>query len=468
MKNRRFLALVMIMLLTFTLLAGCGDNSTPTETQSPTSNSAAEPAVMPENEKTDETEETEETDIFPEVPDLDGMTSNEWLVSREDKKPLGGVVANHFESRADVYKGLDQVDHDDDDVVIAWLSASLGSDFFTEREKSAKAVCDKYGYKFINFDANFDLTTQIEQLENVLTQDIDFLMINATDIDALSIYYKQAAEMGIPVFCTGPSSAKDEYNIVTTVLSGSWKTGFVVGEYCAEQTWGKYPDGIRVGFLIAQMGDSDSESRSCGFIAGYLSKAAELAGAPYSDVYDAGVIGYNTWVECRDRGSAVIDGVINCVGYVTTGGIDPATAQPAAAELLTAHPDMDLVLCETGSFGTGIVNECIQAGVVPGEDILIAYAADGEGYVLDLVKTGEVMCSGTNLPYPCGEDVVELIHSIISEGFDANDIPANSYVPTYVVTPDNVDEVYTPGDVFCKSLEPWSILTTEEYNAQYE
>ena len=467
MKNRKLIALVMPMLLILSLLAGCGDASAPVQT------AAMAPAAPEATAGTDaaspaETAAAGEESAFPAVPDLGGMTSNEWLISREDKKPLGGVVASHFDSRADVYKGLDQVDHEDTNVVIAWLSASLGSDFFTEREKSAKAVCDKYGYKFINYDANFDLTTQIEQLENVLTQDIDFLMINATDIDALSIYYKQAAEMGIPVFCTGPSSAKDEYNIVTTVLSGSWKTGFVVGEYCAEQTYGQYPGGINVGFLVAQMGDSDSESRSCGFVAGYLSKAAELAGQPYGDMYDAGVIGYNTWIECRDKGSAAIPGVINCVGYVTTGGIDPATAQPAAAELLTAHPEMDLVLCETGSFGTGIVNECIQAGVVPGKDILIAYAADGEGYVLDLVKTGEIMCSGTNLPYPCGEDVVELIHSIISDGFDANDIPANSYVPTYVVTPDNVDEVYTKGDVFCKSLEPWSILTTDEYNAQYE
>jgi ABC-type sugar transport system substrate-binding protein len=386
MKNRKLIALIMSILLILSLFAGCGGTTSPTQTAAPAPVESEAP-MGTEAPAPAQTETAVVTSAFPAVPDLGGMTSNEWLVSRDDKKPLGGVVSSHFDSRADIYKGLDQVDHEDNDVVIAWLSASLGSDFFTEREKSAKAVCDKYGYKFINYDANFDLTTQIEQLENVLTQDIDFLMINAIDIDALSIYYKQAAEM---------------------------------------------------------------------------------AGQPYDDIYDAGVIGYNTWIECRDKGSAVIPGIINCVGYVTTGGIDPATAQPAAAELLTAHPEMDLVLCESGSFGTGIVNECIQAGVVPGKDILIAYAADGEGYVLDLVKTGEVMCSGTNLPYPCGEDVVELIHSIISEGFDANDIPANSYVPTYVVTPDNVDEVYTKGDVFCKSLEPWSILTTDEYNAQFK
>ena len=467
MKTSKILALVMAVMLAFGLFAGCGggssDTPAPAQSAAPADTSAPADTTAPA-----ETGGETAGVTFPAVPDLGGMSANEWLITREDKKPLGGVVASHFESRADVYKGLDQVDYDDDEVVIGWLSASLGSDFFTERERSAQEACDKYGYKFVNFDANFDLTTQIEQIENILTQDIDFLMINATDIDALSIYYKQAAEMGIPVFCTGPSSAKDDYNIITTVLSGSWKSGFVVGEYVAEQTFGQYPDGLNVGFLVAQMGDADSESRSCGLICGYLSKAAEMAGQPYADEFEAGVIGYNTWIECRDKGSASIPGIINCVGYVTTGGIDPATAQPKAAELLTAHPEMDFVLCETSSFGTGIVNECIQAGMIPGKDILIAYAADGTGFICDLVKSGEVMCTGTNVPYPCGEGVIELIHSILAEGYDANDLPANSYTPTYVVTPDNVDQVYTQGDKFAAQLEPWKILTTDEYNAQYE
>lgn len=464
MKVSKILALMMVLVLAFGLLAGCGGSDTTTPTTTPADNSSS--TSTPADSSSDNTEATGV--VFPAVPDLGGMTANEWLITREDKKPLGGVVASHFENRADVYKGLDQIDYDDDEVVIGWLSASLGSSFFTEMVRSAREACEKYGYKFINFDANFDLTTQIEQVENILTQDIDFLMINATDIDALSIYYKQAAEMGIPVFCTGPSSAQDDYNIVTTVLSGSWKSGFVVGEYCAEQTYGQYEDGINVGFLIAQLGDADSESRSCGLISGYLSKAAEMAGQPYADEFEAGVIGYNTWIECRDKGNASIPGIINCVGYVTTENIDPATAQPKAAELLTAHPDMDLVLCETSSFGTGIVNECIQAGMIPGKDILIAYAADGTGDICRLVKSGEVMCTGTNLPYNNGQGVIEYIHSILAKEVDANDLPANSYTPTYCVTADIVDQVYSEGDEFAAQLEDWKILTTDEYNAQYE
>ena len=60
--------------------------------------------------------------------------------------------------------------------------------------------------------------------------------------------------------------------------------------------------------------------------------------------------------------------------------------------------------------------------------------------------------------------MIELIHDIMN-GFDANDLPANSYTPTYVITKENLDQVYTPGDKFASMLEPWDIMTTEEYNA---
>ena len=133
MKKRNILALVLALSLVVGLLAGCGgdggsgDNAPST---APTESSGA-----PSTESGGEPSADFTPVAVPEVPDLGGMTANEWLVSRTDKKALGGVIPTHLESRADVYKGLDQVDLNDDHVVVGWLSASLGSDFFTERER---------------------------------------------------------------------------------------------------------------------------------------------------------------------------------------------------------------------------------------------------------------------------------------------------------------------------------------------
>ena len=468
MKKFKVLALIMALALAVSLLAGCGGGGSETNTPAPAQSAAPADESAAPVESSDAPEEAGFTPkTVPAVPDLGGMTSNEWLLSREDKLPLGGIVPDQYEHRTDVYKGLDQVDLNDDHVVVGWLSASLGSPYFVELTNSAKARCEEYGYEFINFDANFDLTTQIEQVENILTQDIDFLLINATDIDALSLYYKQAAEMGIPVFVEGPTAAKDDYNIVTCILSNSWDAGFVNGVYTVEQTYGSYPEGAKLGTLITKCGDAFCESRICGYISGYLYKYAEMSGQPYDSKWDAAVIGYNAWLELRDNGSSDdLDGILNLVGYTTTVNIATSSAQPACADLLTAHPDIDIAFVETDSFGLAMVNECRQMGIEPGKDIVIVYAADGLNTICDAIKEGSVLSMGANSPYPCGEGIVDLIHDIMN-GYDANDIPANVYLPTYAITKDNVDEVLLPGATYTKLLEDWSIQTVDEYNAAH-
>jgi len=480
MKTRKAISVLLALTMILALVAGCGSSSSSDASKAASSAvSSLNSSAVPSSAKSTETsasvsEESSETAsasadfvpvAVPAVPDLGGKTANEWLLSQSDQKPLGGVSPSHLNSRADVYKALDKVDPADDHITIAWMMATMGSDFFTELLGSAKAAADKYGYELIEYNADFDLTAQMDQFENVMTLDMDYIMCNAMDTDALSMYFTQATDAGIPVLVTAPITAKENYNIVTSVIASSWNMGYKVGAYCAEQLWGQFPEGIKVGFLCGQIGFSDTESRACGFISGYLDKYAELAGTPYDDKYAAGVIGYQTWVQLRDKGSATIEGIMNCVGYVNVGGMDPSTAAPASAELITAHPDMNLVMFETGSLGTSIITECINAGYTPGEDIYIAYAADGEGYICDYVKSGEVLCSGTNLPYPAGEGLIELIHAIQEEGFDANDLPANSFTPDYVITKDNVDQVYSKGDIFAKALEPWQVQTIDEYNA---
>ncbi len=401
---------------------------------------------------------------LPEVPDLDGMTSNEWLISQSDQIPLSGVVANHYDSRADVDKGLDGVDCSDGNVDIAWLAASQGTQFFTTMVSAVEERCEDYGYTVTVYDANFDVNEQQEQYENVLTTDPDFIVCNAVDINATADLYRQSVDAGIPVIVTGPTAAQDDYNVLTTILASSWAAGFGDGEYCAELWWGQYPEAIKVGAVIDKLGDADSESRPNGFIAGYLYKYAELAGQPYDSEYDAGVIAYNTWCECRDSGSASIDGIIDMVGYVTTENIATSEAQPACAELLTAHPDMDVAFVETDSFGLAMVTECYQQGVKPGEDIQIVYGADGTGELCEAIQGGDVVCIGTNLPYNNAYGAIDLIHDIVEEGYDAQDLPANTFQPTYAVTIDNVDEVWEDGQPYASPLEDLEILTTEEYN----
>ena len=441
MKKNRILSLVLVVLFAAVLLAGCNKTETPSTTTTPGSSSP--------------------TANSPEAP---ALSSLEQLLAMENKRPLGGVQPAFQESRAHINKALPINKTNDDHIVIAWASASQGSSFFTEMVKSAIARCDQYGYEFIIQVANFDVNLQMTQIENFLTQDIDFLVVNAVDIDATVRYYEQAVEQGVPCFVVGPTAARPEYPLVTTVLSGSFESGFVVGEYLAEKLYGDYNGKeLQVGFVFSRADDADSNSRPCGFVSGYLFKQAELNGHPYASRWDAVLEAYLVWTSTVSSGSGKIDGIMNLLGYEAAGATDSNSGQDAAGRLLTRYPNMDLLFADTDSLSPGVLQEIEQRGLVPGQDILVATGADGADYNLVNILAGKVIATGTNAPYYTGEGVIEIIHMIL-DGYDANNLPASSYTPTYCVNVDNINQYYDPSLEFAPAV-PWNVMTIDEYNA---
>lgn len=450
-KNSKTLALVLAVLMLAALLTGCAGGTT---TPSPSASAPASEAPA----------STEPGGASPAESAAPAVSSLDKLLSMEDKLPLGGLQPGNLESRAAVNKALPMAKTNSDSITIGWASASQGSSFFTEMLKSAQERCDKYGYTLNYQVANFDVNAQMTQIESFLTQKVDFLVVNAVDIDATVSYYEQAVAQGIPCIVVGPTAAKAEYPLVTTVLSGSFESGYVVGEYMAEKLYKDYNGKeLQVGFVISRAGDADSNSRPCGFVSGYLFKQAELNGKPYASKWDATLDGYTAWTDCRNNGTSKIDGIMDLVGYAAAGSTDANSGQTAAGDLLTAHPDMDVVMCDTDSLSPGVLQEMTQHDIIPGQDMMVICGADAAKYTLDNIKAGKIIACGTNAPYYTGAGVIDIIHDIL-DGADYNDLPANSYTPTYCVNIDNIDKYYDPNLEFAPMLD-WKVQTVEEYNA---
>ena len=441
MKRSRILSAILAMLFVAALLAGCGEKE------------ADKPQTSPDQSPS----------AANESPAAPAKSSLEQLLAMENKRPLGGVQPAFQESRASINKALPISKTNNDDIVIAWASASQGSSFFTEMVKSAIARCDQYGYEFRMQVANFDVNLQMTQIENFLTQEIDFLVVNAVDIDATVRYYEQAVAQGVPCFVVGPTAAKPEYPLVTTVLSGSFESGFVVGEYLAEKLYKDYNGKeLEVGFVFSRADDADSNSRPCGFVSGYLFKQAELNGKPYTSRWDAVLEAYTVWTGTVQSGSGKINGIMNLLGYEAAGATDANSGQDAAGKLLTRYPKMNLLFADTDSLSPGVLQEIEQRGLVPGTDIMVATGADGADYNLKNILAGKVIATGTNAPYYTGEGVIEIIHMIL-DGYDANNLPASSYTPTYCVNVDNINQYYDPNLEFAPAV-PWNVMTIDEYN----
>lgn len=393
--------------------------------------------------------------------DTNTISSYDQLMNMEDVLPLSGIQPKQLKSRADVDKALPI--EQKDDVVIGWTSSNLGSSFFTGMMDSAKKACDKYGYTLYEQNANYDLQTQSTQIDAFITQSVDVIVLNAVDLHSSVADIGRAVDAGIPVLVTGPTAANDNYQMISTFLSGSNESGFQVGLYTAEKLYN--PDEVlNVGIAIAKMPDADSNSRPCGFISGYLYQKAEMDGNPYESKYDALLDGYYAWTELKAKGSLdMSDKNLNFVAVGVGENIDAAAGQKASSDMITAHPDMDLILIETDSMTAGVIQELRQHNLEPGENVTLVTCADGSRQALDYIKSGELLTTATNIPYYCGEGIVELIHKIYAEGFDANDMPANSFTPTIAITPENVDKYYDESLDFAK-YDSWTPLTTNEYN----
>lgn len=390
------------------------------------------------------------------------------LMEKEDRLPLSGLQALQLEDRTDVEKALPV--EQKDDVVIGWAGAFLGSTFFEEMLNSANTAADKYGYT-INFqNANFDLQSQLTQVETFVTQGVDIIVLNAVEIDSSVAAIRRSVQAGIPVIVTGPRQASDEYPIVTTVLSGSFNSGYEVGALAARELYKKDSDPLKVGMALSMLDSADAQSRPTGFISGYLYESAIIAGTPYKDKWEATLAAYDAWIKIRDEGSYVDTGLgLDFVGYGTGGATDAAAGQIASSDLLTANPDIDILFVETDSMLPGAFTEIRQHDLEPGEDLLVMCAADGTREALKFIKDGDLFSTATNIPTYNGEKIVDLIHKMFGEGFDANNLPANSFTPTMAIYAGNVDEYYDENAPFALA-GPWDIQTTEEYNefnAQY-
>ena len=442
MKNHtRFIALVLSALMLAALFAGCS-SSGKTETAAP-------------------------ADTAPAVTAPSEQSSLDKLLAMEDKLPLNGIQSNVLADRSSIEKATD-VEQKSDVTIELLCMSTLGASFFEEMLSYAQAKCDEYGYKLLVSNADSNLETQTTQIDSYITQGVDVIFINAVRIDAQRPDIQRAVDAGIPVIVTGPSPVPNDFPVVTSFISASNNAGFQVGSHVAKQLWeeGKVMD---VGLTVINMSDGDSNSRPCGWIAGYIYTAAELAGNPYKSKYDAILEAYDVFIKIRDEGSCDMSEKygLNFVGYGQGGNVSIAAGEVAAADLLTAHPDLDMILCEEDDLAIGVLNEMDAHGIVPGKDMLISCCGNGYYLGLKAIMNGEIMCTATNLPGYVSDGVMNLIHAMFEENYDASNLCATCYTPIDVITIDNVNDFYNENGDYALPVTSTYAQTIEDYNAEH-
>ncbi|NQX13860.1 substrate-binding domain-containing protein [Microbacteriaceae bacterium VKM Ac-2855] len=218
-----------------------------------------------------------------------------------------------------------------DDALVVGLANSFGGDAWrTQMVYELQGAVDRAPEDFerlIVTDANNSIDKQISDINDLLSQGVDVLLIDAGSETALNASIQRAWQQGVLVV-SFDGTASSPHNI--TVNPDQSEFGKISGDWLASKL---------------QAGDG-------------VFTLDGIAGNPTSELRLA-------------AGTAALDAAgIEIVGG-TAGDWDRAKGQSAASDLLTANPDVAGIFSQGGSMSLGAINVLEQRGMdlipIPGE-----------------------------------------------------------------------------------------------------
>lgn len=99
--------------------------------------------------------------------------------------------------------------------------------------EGAEAAADEAGYDIVVTDAQDDASTQLSDIEDLLQQNVDVLLVNPVDSEAVATAIESANEQDVPVITVDRSAAGGE--VATHIASDNVSGGEMAGEFIAEQ-----------------------------------------------------------------------------------------------------------------------------------------------------------------------------------------------------------------------------------------
>jgi ribose transport system substrate-binding protein len=146
-----------------------------------------------------------------------------------------------------------------EEVTLGLSLSTLDNPFFVTLKEGAEEAAAQAGVKLIVVDCEDDSAKEAANLEDLIAKQVDALLINPTDAEAVVPSIGKANEAGIPVFTIDRAAAGGE--IVSHIASDNVAGGRMAGEKLAELLDGKG----KVVELEGITGTSSARERGQGF-----------------------------------------------------------------------------------------------------------------------------------------------------------------------------------------------------------
>ncbi len=357
---------------------------------------------------------------------------------------LSGLMDPDMPDRSDIDKAWPKKPADPKKIRIGWTEINQASDFFVALRDAAERYAKFYGYDIGFLIANDDANAQSQHIDTFITQDVDIIVVDPVNSSAPVRDIERAVAAGIPVITVG--TVPEDCPILTTFCTNPFIDGFMAGQYAAKGYAAERD--VLATVVIGVMGSSTSESRVTGQLAGIIHDRMAARGKPYAMEEDAWLEGFNLFQTLKQTGRAEhAESGFRILGFgVGSWTIEGGLA--AAEDLITANPNMDLLIAENDFMAAGALMALRQAGIE--DKVAIIAAADGAIEGLDMIRAGELLCTGLGSPEEEARFAIGFIHAIFEEGKDPNNLRMASPFNVGIITKENVDDYYDPDSKFYK------------------
>ncbi len=306
-----------------------------------------------------------------------------------------GSTASFAQPKVDINSG--------DEFTIAYIPMSSGQeDFAVIVDGMTEALGCYPKANLTTYDPGFDVSTQIDLINECVTQGVNAIVINSMDSTALNSTIQAAEEAGVVVFsmnngCNGTHA----FHIMNSDYDSGYQTAAYLDDICNGEG----------NVVILDVNAS--------------LKATCRMGTAFEDYID-------------DTGHfTLLEDVSNDLTSVESG-------YNTAAEMLTKYDDIDIIYCVNDNMAIGAY-QAIEAAGRLGDGIII-WGFTGTPAALDAISNGQIYGTSYTDPFYEGYACIVNILYCLQVGINAQTLGGMDYVPTVtlpttIVTSDNVADI---------------------------
>ncbi len=298
----------------------------------------------------------------------------------------------------------------DDKVKIGFANRTLNGAFFNGLTEYMKIHAKDHGYELITTDARGDLNKQISDVEDMLAQGINYLVLNPQDPEAGQRIAQIAKNKNVPVIVLDSDISLDA-PVVTRVQANNAKNNILIGEFAVDQ-FGDKP--LNCVVISGNQGNLVGEARRTNFFRG---------------VMEAQLRKYNhTQVNVLSQG---------------WGNWDQQGGLKAMEDLIVAHGDkINCVYSEMDDMALGAVLSLRAANKLQNVKV---FSHDGYKRGLEAIQRGDIQATASNNPDLLTDTVMDVIDKYQAGN---KDFPDYVYIPSILITKDNVSKYYNKDSIF--------------------